>query len=396
MSISIKKFKIGLPLKLIIMIVVVLAIGDSIHMEIKSFFYAVSLSIKEVLVFLLPIIIFSYLTSCMLSFQKGVVTFVSILLITAFLSNFISFMLSYGTCSIFLEKITSGTQLSEAVSKEIFPAWKFTLPELISNRLALISGLIAGIFFSYRPNDYVTHLANKLKNFSDFFLGKIFIPLVPLFILGFLIKLQDEGQLTSVLTTYGPIFLLALAAEGLYIIFLFGLFFNFEPQAWFAGFRNAFPSAIVAFSSMSSAGAMPLVLDGAKHNTASTKHPELFRVLVPASTNIHMIGNSMTVPLLALSILFTFGLPLPSFSTYTTFAFFASIAAYAAAGTPGGGLVIMYSLLKYYLGLTDEMISLITTLYLLFDPLLTAINVLGNGIYAVFFTKLFSKLRVNQ
>ena len=322
MNIFPKRFKIGLPLQLIIMIVAVLTLGDYINLEIKEFFFAISLTIKEILIFFLPIIIFSYLTSCQLSFEKGVVTFVSILLLTTFISNYISFMLSYGTCILFLDKVASGIVLSETAAQTMSPIWSFSLPELVENKIALIAGLVVGVYFSYFPNKYVTKISNQGKRFSDFFLSKLFIPVVPLFILGFILKLQYEGQLTAILTTYGPIFLMALVAESLYLVFLFGLFEKFNPKSWFISFKNAFPSAIVGFSSMSGAGAMPLVLDGAEKNTSKTKHPELFRVLVPASTNIHMIGNSMTVPILALSILFTFGIPLPSLSTYIVFCLF--------------------------------------------------------------------------
>jgi Na+/H+-dicarboxylate symporter len=42
----------------------------------------------------------------------------------------------------------------------------------------------------------------------------------------------------------------------------------------------------------------------------------------------------------------------------------------------------MLPILEHYLGFTGEMMSLITALYILFDPVITSANVLGNGAFA--------------
>ena len=42
----------------------------------------------------------------------------------------------------------------------------------------------------------------------------------------------------------------------------------------------------------------------------------------------------------------------------------------------------MLPILEQYLGFNAEMLSLITALYILFDPIITSVNILGNGAFA--------------
>ncbi len=58
----------------------------------------------------------------------------------------------------------------------------------------------------------------------------------------------------------------------------------------------------------------------------------------------------------------------------------------------------MLPILDKYLGFNTEMLSLITALYILFDPFITSANVLGNGAFARIIDKLNLRktIRENQ
>jgi Na+/H+-dicarboxylate symporter len=146
------------------------------------------------------------------------------------------------------------------------------------------------------------------------------------------------------------------------------------------------PAAIAGFGSMSSAAAMPLTILGTEKNS---QNPDFARSIIPATVNVHLIGDCFAIPIFAFAVLKGFGVENPAFSTYLIFAAFFVLAKFSVAAVPGGGILVMLPILESYLGFNAEMLSLITALYILFDPVITCANVMGNGGFAMLLGKLF-------
>ena len=83
--------------------------------------------------------------------------------------------------------------------------------------------------------------------------------------------------------------------------------------------------------------------------------------------------------MLALAAIKTFGLPEPSLSQYFIFALHFILAKFAVAAIPGGGVLVMLPIMQNYLGLSSDMLAIVTAIYILFDPLITMCNVAGNS-----------------
>lgn len=397
MAFTLNPLKMKLPMQLVLMVLVIVFLGDYIPLEIKRFFYAISQTLQEILTFLLPFIVFSYLTSCILSFKKGALAFIAILLAVSFASTFITTVVSYGGCRLFLDYLNlAGPTTATGSEPILIPLWSLKLltspiDKYFNSKYALYAGLIVGLIFSFIRSTTVEKFTSQLKNACAFFLNKVFIPLVPIFILGFIIKLEFEGVLKQVLKSYAPLYILNALLQWTYILFLYGLFNNFNPIKWFSSVKNMVPASIIGFSCMSSAAAMPFTLLGCEQNTHK---PNIVRAVIPATVNIHMIGNSFTIPVLGLAIAATFGLPTVDFASYLQFSFFFALSSFAVAAVPSGGILVMLPHLVDYLGFTPEMVSLILTIYLIFDTVITTSNILGNGAFAIFYSKLFSKLKI--
>ena len=101
-----------------------------------------------------------------------------------------------------------------------------------------------------------------------------------------------------------------------------------------------------------------------------------------ATVNIHLIGDCFAIPILAYAVLKSYGVTEPSLIHYTVFACYFVLAKFSVASIPGGGILVMLPILESYLGFDSAMLSLITALYILFDPVITCANVLGNGAFA--------------
>lgn len=381
--------KASLPLQLIIIVLVCLFFGKYIPQEAKSFFYGLSLSLKDILMFFLPFIIFSYLFSCMLSFEKSGLVFIILLLGSVCFSNFISNIMAYGISSLIVTKSALVKSCALSGNSGLQPLWIYPLPQIIPNDMALLGGFALGFMASLLKIDFVKKAASTLKNLSTFFLIKIFIPIVPLFIVGFLLKMEADDTLSFTISSFGAILTIVATAQVLYTSFLYFAAAKFKFKIALNFIRNQLSAGLTAFSSMSSAAALPLSIQAAEQNT---KSPELARVIMPSTVNIHLIGDSIGVPIIAIILLNSFGFEFIGFTDYLIFSFYFVLAKFAVAAVPGGGIFVIAPVLQAHLGFSPEMVGLITAIYILFDPINTGVNTMGNGAFAILFTRFFHKM----
>jgi Na+/H+-dicarboxylate symporter len=198
------------------------------------------------------------------------------------------------------------------------------------------------------------------------FLLKGIVYIIPFFIAGFIVKLMDDGVFILILKNYALIFALVAGALCLYIGSIYLVASNFRLASFVQSIKNMLPAAMAGLGSMSSAAAMPFTILGVEKNS---KNPSLAKSIVPATVNIHLIGDCFAIPIFAFAILKSFGVQEPALWSYFPFAISFVLAKFSVAAIPGGGVLVMLPVLESYLGLSGEMLSLITA-------------VLGNGAFA--------------
>ncbi|HXH55621.1 MAG TPA: cation:dicarboxylase symporter family transporter [Gammaproteobacteria bacterium] len=379
--------KINLSIQLVSVLVFALLFGSWLPETVQSSCYAISLTLKSILSFVLPAVIFSCLFSCLLTFKgKKAIGFMLGLLVIVCISNYLSTLIAYGISSLKLVALNLNTVDSTLPIKELQPLWHFELPTWLPNDYALYLGFGLGAIFTFFPTPRILRLSAQAKNSVIWFLEKCFIPVLPLFALGFILKMQYDGTLTQIIESYLLLLFIIVGIYVTYLLFLFGLASNFKLKLWLNYLKNIFPVALMGFSTMSSLATMPVTLNAAEKNTGAI---DISRAVIPATVNTHMVGVSIAIPLMALTILLGYGHPLPSFGTYCLFALKFVIAQLSVAAIPGGAILVMLPTLETHLGFTGEMSALITALYILFDPAVTITNVLGNSALVIFISKWF-------
>ncbi len=355
--------------------------------EVQSVFFALGLSIKSAIMFLLPFVIFSLLFKTAAHLAKSATKIILFLLAAVCCSNFISTMVSYNI-GTWIHHFNLSLEIPKGLH-ELKAAWNLTLPQWISNAHAMFGGLASGILLSLiKPK-----LADKVAAWLDRMTGVIlkgFILAMPCFIAGFAMKLAHDGMIQKIISDYAVIFVVIVLALLAYISFLYFLANRFRAGLFWKSVRNMLPAAAAGFGSMSSAAAMPLTIIGAEKNS---NLPDVARAVIPATVNIHLIGDCFAIPIFAFAVLQNFGMGQPELFAYMTFAFYFVMAKFSVAAIPGGGIIVMLPILESYLGFNAEMMSLITALYILFDPLITCANVLGNGAFSMLFSRLFGNSR---
>ncbi|NRB10136.1 MAG: cation:dicarboxylase symporter family transporter [Rickettsiaceae bacterium] len=374
-----------IPVILVAIIIAVICLDPILPFIIKQILYSISSTIKEMIVFLLPLVILSLLFKAAVMLSKNATKIISVILILVCISNFtVTFLSHYVGVWVYNFDLSI---LKPANLGELVPLWIIEFPKLIANDKAMFIGIVLGLITSKFQPEKSLIIAKKLEIIINKILSS-FVYFMPLFIAGFVVKLQHDEVIEFIVKDYTIIFILIAITQLSYVMIAYFILSNLKIRNFLITIKNILPAAISGFTSMSSAASMPLTIVGAENNA---QNKDLARSVIPATVNIHLIGDCFAIPILAFAILKSFGMPEPSLLCYLTFAFYFVIAKFSVAAIPGGGIIVMLPILETYLGFNGEMMSLITSLYILFDPVITGTNVLGNGAFAKMIDNLLRK-----
>ena len=367
-----------MPFMMLALIALIIFAGTELPLGFKQYAYAISLSIHSAIIALLPLIIFSLLFKTLIDLPRRNIYVIGLILIAVCCSNVTSTFLShYVGAWLYQHQVAL---INPHAKNELTPAFLFTFPKLLNNDKAMLLGMLFGIIFKFYFNALGKLLALRLHFLASKLLHSI-IYLIPLFVSGFMIKLQADDMLGTIIRDYSVIFIYIALAQFSYIIFIYALLSRFHWQIFLKLFKNMLPAGLIGLTTMSSAVAMPLTIIAAKNNA---QNKDLAAALIPATVNIHLIGDCFAIPILAYAVMKSFGVAEPSLLTYLQFLSFFVIAKFSVAAVPAGGILVMLPILEKYLGFNASMLSLITALYILFDPVITCANVFGNGGFAKF------------
>nr|WP_246168446.1 cation:dicarboxylase symporter family transporter [Wolbachia endosymbiont of Ctenocephalides felis wCfeT] len=370
---------------LLAVIISVAFFGHLASVEETTFLYSVSLSIKEVLLFIMPFIVFALIFSSINNLKQSAVKFIILLVITIFLSNLASSLIAYSVGHFIVQSAHSIQNME--YKETVTPLWSFKLPMLFSNFHALAYGCVSSIVLSTLLPKKSKELSDKMSDLTLFVLKVLLTPIVPVFVLGLVLKMQHDQVLSVIFKDYSIIFIIITSAAYFYVFLLYGAASSFRVIRWIASISNMAPAFITAMSTMSSNATMPLTLEGCKKNT---KQQDTTSSVVPITASFHLVGDCFFIIILSMIIASGYAL---STTDYITFLLYFLLFKFAIVAVPAGGIVVMLPILEKYLQFSPEMLSLITALYVVFDPIITSVNVMGNGAFTMIFTKFYDKVK---
>ena len=156
-----------MPFILMTEIIVIILLEPFMSIGVKSVIYGISLSIKALIIFLLPLLVFGLLFKVAANLAHKATKIIALILASVCLSNFFSTFISYFVGSLVYRFDLSLILPKEL--KELEPAWTFLLPKLIANDKAMFLGLILGVVLSLlQPG-----LASKTSEILEKIVGKI-------------------------------------------------------------------------------------------------------------------------------------------------------------------------------------------------------------------------------
>lgn len=382
-----KKF-LNLPFLVLTLLVLTFFFGAHVSLAVKSQLYAISLLLKDLIIFILPILIFLFVLTGILNLKHESIKVILILIPLVCLSNFSGFWVSYiFTYPVLKLGLITISKLD--AQNTLIPAWQLTITPIIKNNMALLFGAIIGICGNFIKSDITERFSDKISVFANFVLKKVICPVLPIFVLGFIIKMQYEGTLSLIVRQYALLLgMVAILAYGYMFTVMFFLS-DRNLSETLRKFKNLLPSVLVGLFSMSSAAAIPTTIEGSEKNL---KNKNIAKFVVPATANMHLLGDCFALPIIGLALMASFGYSLPTPYHYLIFTLYGVVAKFAAAGIPGGSALVFLPIFQDVFGFSAPMLTAVTAIYILFDPIATSSNVFGHGMFAILFEKVYDKI----
>lgn len=381
---------LSLPVQLLLVLAGAVCLGSFLPLPLSRGIYTASFLIKELLEFALPFVVFFFISSGIMAFKKNSLAMVGLLLGIVFASNYLTALYTYCFGSMIVDGLAFNTSsLVHLGSNMMQPLFSLGIMPLCGSEKAMLAALFTGIGLSFVSFPQLTKVIAQGKQSIEWGLANLFIPVLPLYVLGFFLKMTVEMPLLKLFSVYGLIF---AAAVGMQVVYLMGTYFlvaGMRVQRAIKLFMTALPSYVTALGTMSSIAALPVSVVTAEQNSGNKA---LAQFAMPILANIHLMGDAVSVPLFCLATMKVFTGTLPLFSTYLLFITYFCLTMLAVSGIPGGGIIVMLPLLKSLFHFSPEMLSLMTALYLLQDAFGTAANVMGDGALVVFINTISIKL----
>lgn len=350
-----------------------------------------SIALKSLLLFFIPFLIFSGTAVAFSSLKDNGLWFVITIMGVIITSNFLNLMFSgIVGCYIipYFTKLGQHIPITQNI-ESIVPFFYCNLPHIFPNAWALVLGITSGILSAFWGLPKYMKFVSYVHKFTMGFMVRVFIPTLPLFLMGFVLKLLVEGQMYYFLTTNGKSCAIMITFLFLYLCLWWYAAHKCTKVPAMVLMKNIFPAMVTGATTMSSAAALPFSIEAA---TKNTKDPVLANAVMPISINFHMVGDTICIPILAVIILNSFSCPMPTVTTYLFFGFCFVLNKFAGAGIPGGTIMVSLPILQHYLGFSEEMLALIAAFYMLIDPITTTGNITANNFLVIFIKKAWGRI----
>lgn len=367
-----------------------LVAASVLPMEVHRGLYTVSLFMKDLLLWMLPITIGLFIAHAISVFEKKALLFVLSLFLFEAVSNSMSVWYSFGCGHLVADHLQ--TIKAQPLMDTFSPLWRmpFIKPVWWSAEKGTVLGMILGLSVAFRF-EFLRSILAKGKRLAECVLMQGFSRFIPFFVLGFIARMYQTGLLNQMISQYAEFLFYLFLVLSTYIVLLFFVGAGFSARTCFKNIQNLLPAAGVAFSSGCSLSTMPWTIEGTAKNL---KYPDLAKAVIPATTNIQQIGDCIANTFLCFLIYLHFNGHPPSLWVWIPFSAVFVLARFATAAVLGGAVFVMLPIYEFYLGFTSEMIAIILAFNVILDPLITCSNVVANGALCRIFERAWSYIPV--
>ena len=371
--------KIGIVGRLFIAMAIGAVIGyfspDWVMRSLNSFASTFSQFIK----FFVPFIVIGLVTPAIAETGKGAGKLLLITMGIAYLSTIASGAFAFGVAKTTFPHIINGT-LSELSATRAFPAYfVLEIPPLMGITTALTMAFIFGLAMVALDAPYLKHTFDEVRNVVTLTIRKMFLPLLPFYILAVIADITASGKLVAVGSGCVTIMVTALCVTSAVLLIQYTIAGIIAGRNPFAALWNMLPAYLTGWGCCSSAATLPVTLRQTRKNGVSDKITDL---VIPLCANVHLAGSMANMVIYTAGFIVLGGGTI-SFTHYVEFMFMLSVIAVASPGIPGGVVLASATIAETALGFTPERYALVIATYMALDGMGTACNLTGDGSIAL-------------
>lgn len=372
--------RISLLLRILIAIVLGIVFGLFFNETATRVFATFNSIFSNFLSLMIPFIILGLIIPGIAKLGKGSG---KLLLITVLLSygfTFLAGCFSMGVCLFSYPLIMeNSTLLNVSNIPQLQPYFTISMPPVINVMSALVVAFIFGLGISTLKSKALLNVAEEFKKVVEITIGRVIIPLLPLYIFGIFLIITYTGQVATVLSVFFKIILLIFAITFVFLFIQFAIAGILSKKNPFRMMRIMMLAYVTALGTQSSAATIPVTLEQAKKLGIKD---EVADFVIPLCATIHLSGSTMKIVAYAMAIMLMMNMPFDLWQ-FIGFILMLGITMVAAPGVPGGAIMAALGLLQVSLGFNETASAIIIALYMATDSFGTATNVTGDGSIAV-------------
>lgn len=338
--------------------------------------------------FVIPFIILLYITHGIagLGHKSGKILGITICLtyLSTIGAGLVAYLIGSELIPLFAHK-----PLSLSDSAALTPYFALSIDPPMSVVTALMMAFIFGIGIGKSHAITLEKAAFEGKQIMDLLLGKVIVPLLPVYIACIFATMAANGTVFETLKTFIMVLGLAMCLHWIWLLVLYisaGLVAHRNP---FELLLNMLPAYFTAAGTMSSTATIPVTLRAVKSNHVSNAVADFG---VPLCATIHISGSVITITTCSIAVMMLSpNLAIPAIPQMLEFILVLGLIMIAAPGIPGGGVMASLGILASMLGFDQTALGLMIALYIAQDSLGTAANVTGDGAILVMIDKWMQK-----
>ena len=373
------KIKVGIVGRLFIAMVVGAVIGhfapEWVMRSLNSFGSTFSQFIK----FFVPFIVIGLVTPAIAETGKGAGKLLLITMGIAYVSTISAGAFAFGVSKAAFPHIISGT-LSELSATRAFPAFfVLEIPPLMGITTALAMAFIFGLAMVALDSPYLKHTFDEVRNVVTLTIRKMFLPLLPFYIMAVIADITASGKLAAVGGGCVTIMVTALCVTTAVLLIQYTIAGVITGRNPFKALWNMVPAYLTGWGCCSSAATLPVTLRQTRKNGVSDKITDL---VIPLCANVHLAGSMANMVVYTAGFIVLGGGAI-ALGNYVEFMFMLSIIAVASPGIPGGVVLASATIAETALGFSPERYALVIATYMALDGMGTACNLTGDGAIAL-------------